>query len=104
MGYAALWRAASSMRWMHQRLGLETCGEPAASAGQEVFTPTPSGVGERIHLAGPEVDLDTHIADIVNVILHEDLERVVLVGWSYGGKVVSGASTVCLSGLPGSSI
>ena len=36
--------------------------------GHEVFTPTLTRVGERIHLAGPDVDLYTHIADIVNVI------------------------------------
>jgi pimeloyl-ACP methyl ester carboxylesterase len=58
--------------------------------GHEVFTPTLTGLGERIHLASPEVNLDTHITDIVNVIRYEDLEGVVLVGWSYGGMVVSG--------------
>ena len=58
--------------------------------GHEVFTPTLTGLGERIHLASPEVNLDTHITDIVNVIRYEDLEAVVLVGWSYGGMVVTG--------------
>jgi pimeloyl-ACP methyl ester carboxylesterase len=36
------------------------------------------------------IDLDTHIADIVNVIKWEDLANVVLVGHSYGGWVISG--------------
>ena len=58
--------------------------------GNDVFTPTLTGVGERVHLATPEVNLDTHITDIVNVIYYEDLEAVVLVGWSYSGMVVSG--------------
>lgn len=58
--------------------------------GHEVFTPTLTGLGERVHLAHPDVDLDTHITDVVNVIKYEDLENIVLVGWSYGGMVVSG--------------
>lgn len=58
--------------------------------GHEVFTPTLTGLGERRHLATPQVDLDTHINDIVNLLAYEDLERVVLVGWSYGGMVISG--------------
>jgi pimeloyl-ACP methyl ester carboxylesterase len=58
--------------------------------GHEVFTPTLTGVGERIHLAHPDVDLETHITDVVNVIRYEDLGSIVLVGWSYGGMVVSG--------------
>jgi pimeloyl-ACP methyl ester carboxylesterase len=58
--------------------------------GHEVFTPTLTGVGERIHLAHPDVDLETHITDVVNVIRYEDLDGIVLVGWSYGGMVISG--------------
>jgi pimeloyl-ACP methyl ester carboxylesterase len=55
-----------------------------------VFTPTPTGLGERVHLARPDVNLDTHIQDIVNLLLYEDLDNVVLVGWSYGGMVITG--------------
>ncbi len=58
--------------------------------GHEVFTPTLTGLGERVHLARPEVNLDTHIQDIVNLLQYEDLEGIVLVGWSYGGLVVTG--------------
>ena len=61
-------------------------------AGHEVHTPTMTGLGERIHLATPEVDLDTHIEDIANVLRFEDLTEVVLVGWSYGGMVVAGVA------------
>ncbi len=60
-------------------------------AGHEVFTPSLTGIGERSHLAGPMVDLSTHIQDLVNVILYEDLTDVVLLGFSYGGMVVTGA-------------
>jgi pimeloyl-ACP methyl ester carboxylesterase len=62
------------------------------AAGHEVYTPTLTGLGERVHLANPRVDLDTHIADVVNVLHYEDLTGVVLVGWSYGGMVVAGAA------------
>jgi pimeloyl-ACP methyl ester carboxylesterase len=58
--------------------------------GHEVFTPTLTGLGERVHLARPDVNLDTHIQDIVNLLLYEDLANVVLVGWSYGGMVITG--------------
>ena len=59
--------------------------------GHEVYRPTLTGLGERVHLAGPEINLTTHIMDIVNVILFEDLYDVVLVGHSYGGMVITGA-------------
>lgn len=58
--------------------------------GHEVYTPTLTGLGERVHLASPAVSLDTHIQDIQNLLSYEDLENVVLVGWSYGGMVVTG--------------
>ncbi len=61
------------------------------TAGHEVFTPSLTGIGERSHLAHPTVDLDTHITDVVNMIRYEDLSDIVLLGFSYGGLVVSGA-------------
>jgi pimeloyl-ACP methyl ester carboxylesterase len=61
------------------------------AAGHEVFTPSLTGIGERVHLTGPHVDLSVHIDDVVNTILYEDLDRIVLVGFSYGGMVVTGA-------------
>jgi len=62
------------------------------AAGHGVYTPTLTGLGERAHLASPEVDLDTHVEDIINVLQYEDLTGVVLVGWSYGGMIVAGAA------------
>lgn len=61
------------------------------AAGHEVFTPSLTGIGERVHLASPQVNLSTHVRDVVNVILYEDLTDVVLLGYSYGGFVVTGA-------------
>ena len=60
--------------------------------GHEVFTPTLTGVGERVHLARPEIDLYTHIEDVVNVLVYENLEDVVLVAYSSGGMVVAGVA------------
>ncbi len=58
--------------------------------GNKVYRPTLTGLGERVHLASPDLTLSTHITDIVNVILWEDLHDVVLVGHSYGGMVITG--------------
>jgi pimeloyl-ACP methyl ester carboxylesterase len=63
---------------------------PLREAGHEVFTPSLTGIGERVHLTSPQVCLTTHITDVVNTILYEDLRGVVLLGWSYGGLVVTG--------------
>ena len=64
--------------------------------GHEVFTPTLTGLGERAHLASPDTDLDTHINDIVGLLEYYDLRRVILVGHSYGGMVVTGAADRCI--------
>lgn len=60
--------------------------------GHEVFTPTLTGVGERSHLLSPQVNLETHIKDVMNLIRWEELSDVVLCGHSYGGCVVSGVA------------
>lgn len=59
------------------------------AAGHAVYTPTLTGLGERVHLARPDIDLDTHTQDVVNVLLFEDLHGVVLVGHHTGGVVIS---------------
>src|SRR5262249_19968967 len=61
------------------------------SERRDVSTPSLTGVGERIHLSSPLVGLGTHIRDVVNHVLYEDLDEIVLVGFSYGGFVVTGA-------------
>ncbi|HXE80562.1 MAG TPA: alpha/beta hydrolase [Vicinamibacterales bacterium] len=60
--------------------------------GHRVYRPTLTGQGERVHLASPGIGLETHIQDVVNVILFEDLRDIVLVGHSYGGMVVTGVA------------
>ena len=62
------------------------------AAGHEILTPSYTGLGERSHLASPEITLDTHIQDIANVLFYEDLTDVVLIGHSYGGMVATGVA------------
>jgi pimeloyl-ACP methyl ester carboxylesterase len=64
---------------------------PLWQAGHEVFTPSLTGIGERAHLTSPQVVLTTHVTDVVNTVLYEDLRDIVLLGWSYGGMVVTGS-------------
>jgi pimeloyl-ACP methyl ester carboxylesterase len=61
-------------------------------AGHEVFAPTLTGLCERSHLLTRDIDLDTHILDIVNELKWQELKDVVLVGHSYGGMVISGVA------------
>ena len=61
-------------------------------AGHVVYRPTLTGLGERVHLGGPDVGLSTHIEDIVKVLEFEDLREVMLVGHSYGGMVIAGVA------------
>lgn len=60
--------------------------------GHEVFPVTLTGLGERSHLLTPEIDLNTHVQDVVNTLFYEDLHDVVLVGHSYGSIVVRGVA------------
>jgi pimeloyl-ACP methyl ester carboxylesterase len=60
--------------------------------GASVYRPTLTGLGERCHLASPDIDLTTHVTDIVNVIEWEELEDVILLGHSYGGMVITGVA------------
>ena len=60
--------------------------------GHDLHTPTYTGIGERSHLANPEIELDTHITDVLNVLELEDLRDVVLIGHSYGGMVATGVA------------
>ncbi|MEU2688415.1 alpha/beta fold hydrolase [Streptomyces hygroscopicus] len=60
--------------------------------GHTVYAPTLAGLGDRSHLVSPDVDLNTHITDVANLLFYEDLSDVVLVGHSYGGTVIQGAA------------
>ncbi len=58
----------------------------------DVFAPTLTGLGERAHLARPEVGLTTHVEDVLNLLKFEDLTGVILVGNSSGGMVITGVA------------
>jgi pimeloyl-ACP methyl ester carboxylesterase len=60
------------------------------AAGHEVYAPTLTGLAERASELSPDVGLDTHIQDIVGLLLEKNLRGVILVGHSYGGMVITG--------------
>jgi pimeloyl-ACP methyl ester carboxylesterase len=66
-----------------------TVGRALKLSGSDVYTPTLTGLGERAHLASREVDLETHIGDVLGVLEAENLTDIVLAGHSYGGIVVT---------------
>src|SRR5687768_10096458 len=68
----------------------KSTGKFLSDDGHTVYRATLTGLGERMHLNSTEVDLQTHINDVVNLILFEDLHDVVLTGHSYGGMVITG--------------
>lgn len=68
----------------------KSTGRFLSDAGHTVYRATLTGLGERAHLNSPDIDLQTHINDVVNLILFEDLHDVVLTGHSYGGMVITG--------------
>ncbi|MCP4618857.1 MAG: alpha/beta hydrolase [Bradyrhizobium sp.] len=77
------WSAGWAWKKMHPLM---------SKAGHRLVTPTYTGLGERAHLAHPGIDLDAHIADMLNVIKYEDLRDFVLIGHSYGGMVATGVA------------
>jgi len=61
-------------------------------AGHKVYASTLTGLGARKHLLNREIDLDTHIRDVIGVIDDADLSDIILVGNSYGGMVITGVA------------
>ncbi len=62
------------------------------AAGHEVWASTLTGLGERAHLADSAIDLDVYVTDVVNMLEYEELRDVTLVGWSFGGMVITGVA------------
>jgi pimeloyl-ACP methyl ester carboxylesterase len=77
------WSAGWAWKKMHA---------PMRARGHTLIVPTLTGLGERSHLAHPDIDLETHIADILGVLRYEDLRGVNLIGHSYSGMVATGVA------------
>jgi pimeloyl-ACP methyl ester carboxylesterase len=73
--------------WCWQMVGKEL-----RSKGNTVYTPTLSGQGERKNTLDTNINLQTHIQDVVNTIVMEDLHDVILVGHSYAGAIIAGVA------------
>lgn len=59
------------------------------AAGHAVYAPTLSGLDPEVRASEP-INLDKHINDVLKVIDDNQLEEVMLVGWSYGGMAITG--------------
>ena len=59
------------------------------ACGHRVVAVTLTGIAERAHLLHAGVNLETHITDVLSELAVLDVERVVLVGHSYGGMVIT---------------
>jgi len=58
-------------------------------AGHVALPVTLTGMGERVHLASPDVGMETAIQDVLNVIRFNEVAECVLVGHSFAGKVAA---------------
>jgi len=73
--------------WCYQRVS-----RLLKNAGHDVYAPSLTGLAERKHLLRPDINLDTHITDIVLFLEYNELDNVILVGHSYGGMVITGVA------------
>lgn len=82
--------------WCWQRVlpRLQQAGVPAHAV-------TLTGVADRAHLMAPGIRLSTHVQDVLGLITAFELERVVLVGHSYGGIVITGVADQLQQSQPG---
>ena len=62
------------------------------AAGHAVYAPTLTGLADRADELTPEVGLSTHVDDIAGLIEEAGIEEVTLVGHSYAGAVITGAT------------
>jgi pimeloyl-ACP methyl ester carboxylesterase len=67
------------------------------AVGFEAHAVTLTGVGERAHLLSNEITLSTHVNDVLGLIAAEELSNIVLVGHSYGGRVITGVADALLA-------
>jgi pimeloyl-ACP methyl ester carboxylesterase len=58
------------------------------AAGHRVYAPSLDGCGDRRHQLRAGITVETHAADIAELLFYEDLNDVVLTGTSSGGMVL----------------
>ncbi|WP_405497396.1 alpha/beta fold hydrolase [Streptomyces sp. NBC_00096] len=76
----------------HGAWTFEPLARELRTLGHHAYPMSLTGLGSRRHLLTPSVNLDTHIADVVNLLEDEAITDAVLVGHSYGGMVITGAA------------
>ena len=76
-------------------------GDALRAKGARYHAPTLTGLDADNPSSGGDVDLNTHIADIVNLCGSLGNARPVLVGHSYGGLVAMGAAERIKQGVSG---
>ena len=57
--------------------------------GHPAYGVTLTGMGERVHLLGPDVSMETAIRDVLNFAKYNEIDEYVLVGHSFAGKVAA---------------
>ncbi|WP_082209741.1 alpha/beta fold hydrolase [Fischerella sp. PCC 9605] len=62
------------------------------AVGHNVYTPSLMGMGEHVNMLSPQIDLNTHIQNIVALLEYEDLRDVILIGHSYAGMLITGVA------------
>ena len=62
------------------------------NARRIVFTPTLSGLGERRHFMSKSLTLNSWVEELIEQFVAEELDDVILVGHSFGGRVVTGVA------------
>jgi pimeloyl-ACP methyl ester carboxylesterase len=59
------------------------------ASGHQVWTPLLSGLENDAPSLTPEINLQTHVDDIINFLTHKNLQDVTLVGHSYAGMIIT---------------
>lgn len=77
------WQGTSTWDWVVHEL---------EKAGHKVYVPTLTGLGAHAHQLTPEVNLETHIRDVLGLLSYEGLQKVILVGHSYAGMIITGVA------------
>jgi pimeloyl-ACP methyl ester carboxylesterase len=57
--------------------------------GHEAYPVTLTGMGDRVHLASPNVGMETAVQDVLNLVRYNEIREMVLVGHSFAGKVAA---------------